>query len=616
MHSIASTVHSTASTLWSETMDTVINFNIPRIAAPWQHGIPLVDKLNESTSNTTRSFNLRSQRLRIFVNYTSRWFITTLICTAIVAVLISYSRLDLVTQAQRHAFNALVMSLSILLSLNLAASLSGYARMMRWRWLANRYWNIQDFELILSSDSQMQVLRFLWLGRSQGRWCIPNRIQFFCVSWLSINIAFQVFTALVGLTYSIDISSDFVETEMGMVSIVDLRLIYPRTEYESAEFEDQAGAANAFGIEGGSYGFMNNTPVADQVFSETYYTNSVETTFWYRFMDQNPYDNNQTPDVTLRTISTTAICEEFKVLSGGYANSDYVTYLDTNLEENVTTLVPLPLAEPGCGTGMSHENKTCGPRCTTTMLLLSADNKTGSAPHPLWFQCNNTVSQVNNTDRYADSSHYQMADEQARLWAGAIGFSGFSKVDAGSDLEYVLYDYETDWSPNSILDGGANSAVISEIMMWFTAGAIAVDDNLGPRVNVTGLYPIQGQVVNVDWKWSIATLAGIPGCQFLILIAVLIWANKVIIKDTSYSSTALMLRRVVEKLGDKGSLLTGDEIAETLGNYRLKYALRDLPQSGTQDRGLEKDVVRHVDFVEEEEGLNRADARMVSGLYD
>jgi hypothetical protein len=208
-------MRSTASTMWLKTRDAVSHFNVPRIAAPWEHEISEKDDVNMSASNTVRDFDHRRQRRRLFINSFFQWIMTAAICAGLVAVLYSYSHKLTLTQAEKHAFNALVTGLSILLGLNLASSLSGYAQMMRWRLLAAKYRNLQDFELIMNCDSQMKVFRLLWAGRTRGRWGLPNKTQILCFSWLSINTALQVFTALLGLTYSVDTSTSWNNQQFG-----------------------------------------------------------------------------------------------------------------------------------------------------------------------------------------------------------------------------------------------------------------------------------------------------------------------------------------------------------------------------------------------------------------
>jgi hypothetical protein len=391
-----------------------------------------------------------------------------------------------------------------------------------------------------------------------------------------------------------------------LVSIADMKTIN-NYGWDTTKFLDQAGAANTYGVEATATGVNVDTPEADQTFSEGIYTTSDYDTYWYRFIDQSPYDSSETV-VSSRTVNSTATCVSYEVLSGGYGfDQDPIVYRDPETGKDVSlTISPTAF---GCATWSSDYYQTCGPRCVKVNVLLTADNITGSVLNPRFFTCNNTVSQVSNLDSYWGYDAYLIANEQARLWAGAIGFSGFSD---GDPMEYVRYEYSSDWSPG----GSSDDLDIAKLLMQFTTGAVAAYDVNGPRVNVTGYYPVQAQVVDVEWTWTIALLAGIPAAQFLVLLAVLTWANKVIIKDTSHLAVARLLRPVVEKLGDKGCLLTGDEIAETLGNYRLRYGTRDPPQGSIAYSGLGGEFVRHVEVIEEVEGLGRGGGRMQNGLYD
>jgi hypothetical protein len=52
------------------------------------------------------------------------------------------------------------------------------------------------------------------------------------------------------------------------------------------------------------------------------------------------------------------------------------------------------------------------------------------------------------------------------------------------------------------------------------------------------------------------------------------------IRDPSHLATARPLRPIVEKLGNEGCLLTRDEIVKTLGDFGLKYGVKNPPQDG------------------------------------
>lgn len=63
--------------------------------------------------------------------------------------------------------------------------------------------------------------------------------------------------------------------------------------------------------------------------------------------------------------------------------------------------------------------------------------------------------------------------------------------------------------------------------------------------------------LSVSWPYALAILAAIPFLQAVCLLAVVWYAGDVAVKDESYLSTAKLLRPIVERLGDRGCLLTG-----------------------------------------------------------
>ncbi len=139
---------------------------------------------------------------------------SAILCGAIAGSLYGFSTVVGMTPALKHVFNALITGLSLCLGITLASSIKGYAQMLRWRFLAAGYRTLQDFELIMNCDSQTKTLRLLWAGRTRGQW-LPNKIQLVAALSIAVNLAFQVFTALIGLTYSIDVSPQYVRLTHG-----------------------------------------------------------------------------------------------------------------------------------------------------------------------------------------------------------------------------------------------------------------------------------------------------------------------------------------------------------------------------------------------------------------
>ncbi|OCT52069.1 hypothetical protein CLCR_08361 [Cladophialophora carrionii] len=512
---------------------------------------------------------------------------------------------------------------------------------MRWRFLAAGYRTIQDFELIMNCDSQSKVFRLIWGGRTRGRW-LPNTTQVLALVWLLINIALQVFTALLGLTYSTNVSSDYVFLTYGNVSVVNLSYIgnaettamyagdYTSLEASFAEL----AVANDFGVTGQDFSVWT-TPFGEYVgYDQSVYTDGE--TFWYRFIDRSPLAYSLAT-TTWRTVNATASCEPHAVTFGGYAgfNTDNtsllwdVTWVDANGVENTWTI---PDQSTGGTTWMSNITSDCGPRCAQVYALQVADNITTDVPTPRFWSCISNVSTVDGIDwypdLYPDPARYQIPDQQAGVLAGAIGWSGvltlgsdgeLSFTTPESQLQMVSYPVDSQWSP----PGNYSAEDMAWLVMKFTAGAISAMDAVGPRSNVTAWGPAPAQVIQVQWRFAASILGGIPVAQGLVLLIVIMFANKAIIKDTSHLSTARLLRPIVEKLGDRGCLLTGDEIAEQLGNYKVIYGVRE-PNAGLGGRlgvgvgamGGEDGKIRHLDILEESEGLGHRHGRMPEGRYD
>ncbi|KIW67638.1 hypothetical protein PV04_06875 [Phialophora macrospora] len=618
----------------------VSHFTVPLVAAPWEHELSEKHGASPPSSDTVRYFDYRRQRRRLFVNSTFQWFVTAFICAALASCLYGFSTVVRgLSPTRKYVFNALVTGFSLCLGLNLASSPSGYAQMMRWRFLASGYRTVQDFELVMNCDSQSKVFRLVWAGRTRGSW-LPNTTQILAVVWLLINIALQVFTALLGLTYSTDVSSDFVVLTYGNVSVADVSYIgnlettaQYAGNYSSLEaFFAELAVANEFGVTGQDF-YVWGTSFDDYFGTEqSVYTDGE--IFWYRFIDRSPLAYSMAT-ATYRTVNATATCEPHPVTFGGYAgfNTDNssllwdVTWVDASGQENTWTI---PYQATGATTWMSNITSDCGPRCAQIYALQVADNITTDVPTPRFWSCFSNVSTVDGVDLYPDlypdPGQYQIPDDQASILAGAIGWSGVLSADANGNLSFstpetqlqmVRYPVDSQWSP----PGNYTAEDMAWLVMKFTAGAISAMDTVGPRNNVTAWGPAPAQVIHVQWRFAASILGGIPLAQALLLLVVIMFANKAIIKDTSHLSTARLLRPIVEKLGDRGCLLTGDEIAEQLGNYKIIYGVRE-PNAGLRGGtgvgvvGGEDGRVRHLDILEETEGLGYKRGRMPEGRYD
>ncbi|OAP60881.1 hypothetical protein AYL99_05883 [Fonsecaea erecta] len=613
----------------------VSHFSIPAVAAPWEHTLPEKYGANEPPSSTVRYFDYRRQRRRLFLNSSFQWLITAILCAAMGGCLYGFSTVaDGLSSTRKQVFNALMTGLSLCLGLNLASSLSGYALMMRWRFLASGYRTLQDFELVMNCDSQSTVFRLIWAGRTRGT-RLPNKTQVLAVVWLAINIAVQIFTALLGLTYSVDVSSDTVHLAVGEVSIADVSYIgnaqstfvFDKNQTNGESILAETAAANEWGVTGQDFEVFEISFGQPIGHLQAIYTDG--SLWWYRFVDRSPLTVSLSV-VTERTVNTTATCQSFPVTYGGYAGFQTdnasiafdVTWVDADGQENTWWI---PDVATGATTWMSNATSDCGPRCIEIYALQTADNLTDSVPEPRFWRCLSHVSHVDNVDLYINPSQYQIPDLQAQILAGAIGWSGTllaardnsSSALSQADLQMVQYPASSQWSA----PGNVTEDDMATLVMKFTAGAISALDTDGPRLNVTGYSPGPAQVLDVQWRYAGAILGAIPVGQGLILLAVILLAHKAIIKDTSHLGMARLLRPIVDKLGDTGCLLTGDEIAERLGNMRVIYGVRDPNDringfGGATGGANDDDRIRHLDIIEETEGLGYRRGRMPEGRYD
>ena len=204
-------------------------------------------------NNTVRHFCHRRQRRRLFVNSSFQFIITLILCAALAGALYGFSTyITGMTDPIKKGFNALITGLSILLGLNLASSLKSYAQMMRWRFLASEYRTLQDFELVMQCESQEKVFRLLWAGRTRGQWW-PNTVQVLAFFWILVNVALQIVTALLGLTYSINISDTHTHLiNNANVSVAYLTTIEPQISSDF-EFNDESSYTQNLGVSAEGY---------------------------------------------------------------------------------------------------------------------------------------------------------------------------------------------------------------------------------------------------------------------------------------------------------------------------------------------------------------------------
>lgn len=490
-------------------LNPVTNFSIPRFAAPWQHERPE----GSAATTTVRSFDRHKQWRRLFVNGFLQWLFTLAIVMSQWATLYGFSRESTLSKYQKYTFNALTTLLSLSLGLAIVAALRSYAKLLSWRFLASKYRDLQDFELVMNCNSQLKVLKLLWASRTEGQiW--PNKTQILCVVSLLVVIGLQITIGLLGLTYSIDNSLES-RYENGTVSLVDLSNVYQSSTYNVTNFPDQSGAANYYGLVGQNYWSSEKALGQGDEGFEYVYTSDNQS-YFYNFVDMNAEpQHGQQPAIktSKRWVQSNASCVPLKILAGGYLDEN-TTHSRLNYTDESgrfrSIFVDGQTAHTTTYMSNSSNATTCGSRCTSMLILDSAGFLTDEDPgKPYLFACNNTVSQVYNSEECTTQSDCTLSDKLARILAGAIGWSGTWYPN--NPMQYKTYppgspyswDGFTNWTYNGHINSSyQNAQWRASQISYFTTAAIAAMDDSGPHIVVPGKAPQPGVTLNVNWKYS------------------------------------------------------------------------------------------------------------------
>ncbi|KAH0843076.1 hypothetical protein FOPE_07854 [Fonsecaea pedrosoi] len=591
-------------------------------------------ELKYSLHNTSREYRHDKQRKRLLRLTIGEWVNSLILCVVYFGILYAYSKKLTISVPQRREFNALTTGVSLLLGVNLAASLRSYAKLLRWRILAACYRPLETFDLVMGCDSLMNVIKLLWKARNRERRYLPSRTQVLCVLWLLVHLAVTVLVGIIGLNYNLDTSNDYVLTRKGETSIVDLNAL------STGDYPADLAATQEWGVRGETATVLNyNSDVVESM--QSYFSSSDGYTYYY-FQDQNADDSDQVI-VSTRYIESQAYCQSYDVIQGVYGNLSYIVYHDGDKHVNKS----LP-ASPGPGglLTMSKLNSTCGSGCVEIHTFQAAAYPDGGIYDDgigTYFVCNNTVvsleealwdvlvcvfpifAPLNLTGWvaiYTPSCSVQLTSSQpqvgdaynevtidyeiyaivGRMLAGAIGWSDNPPTADGKE-EYAVY---TNSSQVGFL-GAAGPLEMADLISSFTMGAISFMDNSPAmwRKTVTSTrQPIAAQVLKVTWRYAGTILAVIPFIHFCTLVAVILWANKAIIKDDSHLAIAKVYHTLLAQLGDRGCLLRGDELVSVLGNPHVAYGWQ---------ASSESDGAMHVDVFQ---GLMRVEKVFAEGMYD
>ena len=557
---------------------------------------------------TSRPYLHHQQRHRLWRKTIGEFVITFLLCLTYWAILFGYHFSAGLTKSHRRWFNALVTANALVLGVNLSNSLRSYAKMLRWRMLASKYRSLLKFDLILGCDSLWNVVKLLKHERSnKNRLPINTMAQVYCVAWLIVQAGIALCVGIIGLTYSLDVSSSIVFTQKGNTSVVDLPSL------STGAWLNDLAAVNQYGLRGDNFLPYYSPSLLYKEFggSGTYLTNDRGHTRYF-FID-SAANNAQEQDVSFRYIDAIASCTAFPVTAGKYGNRSEITYTRNYEEVNQTIFDP-----PGVAGlyAQGDTNSTCGDGCTSVVVFQAAippeqadayyNSPIGYViPNATLFHCNCAVTDIKDIystyDDDSAGSDYQISALIRRMLSGAYGWS-----DNPLKEDRYMYAIYTATSEIGFSTIPAAMDVMNQIATFTISGIAAMDSDSGLNREyiADGQQPIPAQILRVKW-WAAGTLLGIiPFVQFWTMLIVIGLANKTIIKDDASISVARVYHSLLDQLDGKGCILDGDQLIERLGNPRVAYAYDEVSST-----------MKHVDVYKETSQI-KLDRCFPEGEYD
>ncbi|KAF5665574.1 hypothetical protein FHETE_6590 [Fusarium heterosporum] len=473
-----------------------------------------------------------------------RWLGTLLLSLAIWKVLWFYSNeMIIMANSATRDFNVWITGLTIALGLAFANSLDKLAKDARWWILSRRHRSRRKVEAILEAENIVAILRMAFTSRRVT-------IHITAFSWFLVFMASQIGLAVLGLFYSVDVSSKLaLQVVPGNVSVANMSSVQPLGFVLSTNQSrsNQEYAANMYGTLSLTYitGTHTRQPETGdlRLASDPVLFCDLEGCDFVFLESSLPLDPEaELADMaswqpiivaTNRRISISTKCESHPVISGGDGSSTEIEYrrntTDSKIQEDVRIKVPIA-AEAEQTIFMTNTSINCGPGCSTVTAFES------SAKNPWFYSCNTTVGPVSN----GTIAEHEVPEQVRFLSAQAIALRGFpvNSTFGNSDLQYQVYAAQSPFG--NPLQGMVQAMELT--MSRFAAGVIAMVANVNSDIVVDGFPPTKGSSLNVDrWDYVWFVLASIVSFQFLFSVVVALMATRVVIPPGGATSMSKVL---------------------------------------------------------------------------
>ncbi|UNI23310.1 hypothetical protein JDV02_009140 [Purpureocillium takamizusanense] len=465
--------------------------------------------------------------------------------------------------------------MSICLGLAVASALKNNARELRWWLLSLGESRLLETDLILQSESLVQLVRLLWVTRR-------IRIRLFVIVWLALNLISQTAVALIGLTYNIDDTPKVLVTRPGMVWIPDMSEFTfgnKRGKPKPLDIIAQRYTANRFGS---AVSFKERVitepstkPLEEVLPSVGAMIKSRDFTIYcvkdsgicrYVFREESVPDSDLDAMIaTRRHVAVSTTCRGWQVLSGGDGLQSRITIDDGNK----STFGPLPVLNGPDQTlfMFDPEDPTASGDTWAKISVLEASND-----EPWFYVCNNTIGPVVN----AVLPEHEMSPIATQLASQAIALRGYGSsvtADNSTRLQFQSYPLGTTFGV-SIL--GEETELGQRIAM-FSVGAIGGIAIKSSKATVLGDVPVKSIRIEIlGWGNLYAVLAFTIGFQALIAVSSALVVRRVRNGCRGHVAMTVLLRPALTDFDMEFGTADGGRIgSQTGGNMRLSYAPDD-----------------------------------------
>ena len=342
--------------------------------------------------------------------------------------------------------------------------------------------------------------------------------------------------------------------------------------------------------------------------------------FAYRFSEYNPMDQEKRfPHFTQRVITASAgSCFQYRKSKGPRQVKDKIANLEAWFAEftngTFSSNMTIPMAYEsissttyvyrGVNVPQLETTYACGPRCIRMWAHRAARKANDAYDQEAYFECQVNISDVMN----ATIDDHHVPDHVARLAASAIGLQGRS-AQAGGHVwtQYQLYPYGyvasllqlsylskffskcllTDHRRSAWETHGESMDKVGANMAEFALGSLSTLFNTAPQIQIPGTVPYLGSRLQVFWPYAISLLIAIASAHLVIAFSVIWFTRHIIVKDDSNLVVARLMRPVVERLGDSGTLLDGATMSRAVHlEDGLVYGPRATETAGSYYLGL------------------------------